>query len=160
MVRIRWRWSVAHYLSQMEKKELWCWWREGDGRWHRLNWQYRYLLIGMIFNRTWNNMTSLKWFGVRIVNGGRKPVETLNVLWIWMRHQNITDITGTALTVRRGDGVMKEPIHQKIKRIVFYPLLRMITGHKYDCCNAWCKRCSRCKYVMDEVTEWTIMDTA
>lgn len=27
------------------------------------------------------------------------------------------------------------------------PILREITGHKYDCCNRWATRCSRCKYV-------------
>ena len=48
---------------------------------------------------------------------------------------------------------MKEKFLWKIKRVIIYPMLRFVTGHKYSCCNTWCKRCSRCKYVLDEEME-------
>ena len=43
---------------------------------------------------------------------------------------------------------MKQPLSQKIKQF-FMPLLRKLTGHIYDCCGGY-KRCSRCKYVIEE----------
>ena len=40
---------------------------------------------------------------------------------------------------------MTQTFIQKVFERIF-PILRKVTGHKYDCCNKWV-RCSRCKYV-------------
>lgn len=43
---------------------------------------------------------------------------------------------------------LKERISQIARRII-----RKITGHKHDCCSVLWKRCSKCVYVMDEVSD-------
>jgi len=38
---------------------------------------------------------------------------------------------------------MSEPIFEKIRRTI-YLFIRLLTGHEYDCCGKWWKRCSNC----------------
>ena len=45
---------------------------------------------------------------------------------------------------------MREGFWQKVRRIALRPMMRFITGHQYDCCGTWIKRCSRCKYVIED----------
>lgn len=47
---------------------------------------------------------------------------------------------------------MRQTLMQKLRGEIIYPILRKITGHKYDCCDRW-SRCSRCKYVKEGGTE-------